>query len=383
MLSPAKAPREPRDRVRLLVGSGAQRRSPLDRSMASLAESLEPGDLVIVNDAGTMPGSIRADLDGCSLELRLAGPPDGGRVRAVTFGEGDWRMDTDLRPPPPPVARGQVLRLANGTATVTAVDPHHPRLVEVDLGPASWRRIFRLGRPVQYRHLTQPLAVWSVQTVFAGPPWAAEMPSAGRPLSWQILSDLRARRVGVATLTHAAGLSATGDPALDAALPLPERYRIPEKTVAAIEATRRAGKRLLAVGTTVVRALEDSHRRHGCIAAGDGFATLRIGPEHRLAVVDGLLTGIHVPGESHHELLGSFLSPAALRNIHETATHAGYLTHEFGDLVLVWADGRPRLRGCRSRKALSLHRDPHRENHPIARVLEPGAASRELSRDPF
>lgn len=363
-MRPAHAPRYPRDDARLLLGAETALGRPRHTSVSALAGALAPGDLLVLNDAATMPGSLEVRLDAdpaTTLELRLSGPPEVGRARAVLFGSGDWRLDTDERPPPPLLREGDLLRLADGAkAEVVAVDPVHPRLIEVELGPDPWRRIYRLGRPVQYRHLDEPLAMWAVQTLFAGPPWAAEMPSAGRPLSWRVLCSLRERGITMATITHAAGLSATGDAALDAALPLPERYRIPASTVEAIALAHRNGGRVVAVGTTVVRALEDAWLVHGRLVSGEGRARLRIGPQHRLAVVDGLLTGMHAPGESHYELLGAFVSSAAARALHEQAEREGYLAHEFGDLALIWADparrysseSRPRSR-CSSRRERS------------------------------
>jgi S-adenosylmethionine:tRNA ribosyltransferase-isomerase len=160
------------------------------------------------------------------------------------------------------------------------------------------------------------------------------MPSAGRALRWPTLSALMGRGVAVASLTHAAGLSATGDAALDAALPLPERYEIPEATVAAV----RQARRVIAVGTTVVRALEGSARANrGALKPGPGETDLVIGPNTSLAVVDGILSGMHEPDSSHFQLLSAFAPTELLR---EAATHAeevGYLVHELGDSTLVLA----------------------------------------------
>jgi S-adenosylmethionine:tRNA ribosyltransferase-isomerase len=142
--------------------------------------------------------------------------------------------------------------------------------------------------------------------------------------------------VDVAVLTHAAGLSATGDPVLDDALPLPERYEIPEATVAAITDARAGGGRVVAVGTTVVRALEGSAASNrGRVRAGAGVTDLRIGSSHRPQVVDGLLSGIHDPGSSHFELLTAFAPRAFLESAAQHAEAAGYLAHEFGDACLV------------------------------------------------
>jgi S-adenosylmethionine:tRNA ribosyltransferase-isomerase len=217
-------------------------------------------------------------------------------------------------------------------------------------GAALWQALYAHGRPVQYAYLQDDLALWSVQTVYAGRPWAAEMPSAGRPLSWEILNQLRRAGVELAWLTHAAGLSSTGEPALDAALPLPERYEIPDTTALLIARTRRRGGRVIAVGTTVVRALEGSAL--AAEAAGmatqtlllpSGVTDLRLTPTSRLRIVDGILTGIHSPEESHFQLLAAFCPLDLLQKGWEHAARTGYLCHEFGDLSLILPDLNPVL----------------------------------------
>jgi S-adenosylmethionine:tRNA ribosyltransferase-isomerase len=160
-----------------------------------------------------------------------------------------------------------------------------------------------------------------------------EMPSAGRPLSWHILAALRRRGVELAWLTHAAGLSATGDAALDAALPLPEIYDIPAGTAAAVQRARAEERRVIAVGTTVVRALEGAAQSGQW--AGAGTTDLVLDERSILRVVDGILTGIHAPGESHYKLLGAFAPTALLDATWRHARARGYLPHELGDLCLI------------------------------------------------
>ena len=203
-------------------------------------------------------------------------------------------------------------------------------------GDALWAALYRVGRPVQYSHLAHDLPLWAVQTVYAARPWSFEMPSAGRPLSWQTLLALRRKGVRWAALTHAAGLSATGDPALDAALPLPERYDIPAATVRAVEETRARGGRVVAVGTTVVRALEGAAASGGgVLRAGAGVTDLRITPAFRPRVVEGVLSGAHAATESHFQLLAAFAGHALLDAAADHAERAGFLTHELGDSMLV------------------------------------------------
>jgi S-adenosylmethionine:tRNA ribosyltransferase-isomerase len=351
-MRPAHGYPDRRDDVRLLVidpaapeGAGLREtRTP------ALPVLLAPGDLLVVNDAATLPASLRGtDEAGRPVEARLlaarggwrveAGSPPPTRFVAVLFGAGDWHTRTEDRPPPPELAEGARLRFGALAATVGRQATLSPRLVELrfdDDGDALWAALYKEGRPVQYAHLAHDLPLWAVQTVYATRPWAFEMPSAGRPLSWEILLALRRRGVRWASLTHAAGLSATGDPAIDAALPLPEAFEIPPATARAVAETRAHDGRVVAVGTTVVRALEGAAQQHGgAIRAGRGETDLRITPAFRPRVVDGILSGAHAAHESHFQLLAAFAGSDLLAAAAAHAERAGFLTHELGDSMLV------------------------------------------------
>jgi S-adenosylmethionine:tRNA ribosyltransferase-isomerase len=202
-------------------------------------------------------------------------------------------------------------------------------------GAALWSALYRVGRPVQYAHVRAALALWHVQTAYASRPWAAEEPSAGRPLTWRTLLALRARGVAVVPLTHAAGLSSVDGGGFDRALPLPEAYDVPAPTAAAIVEARAAGGRVVAVGTSVVRALEGAFEARGRVAAAQGITALRLGPSHRLQVVDAILSGVHEPGTSHFELLEAFAPRDVLLRAHAHAEREGYLGHELGDSCLI------------------------------------------------
>jgi S-adenosylmethionine:tRNA ribosyltransferase-isomerase len=329
-----------------------------DARVRDLAEVLRPGDLLVVNDATTLPASLGVTLEdpawpgGRRAELRLAARLDDGSWRAVLFGAGDWRTRTEDRPPPPVVRPGDTLVIAPElTASVEHVDPRASRLLRVRFsleGAALWAALYRHGRPVQYSHVAQPLETWHVQTAFAARPWAVEMPSAGRPLTWALLGALRARGVRIAPLTHAAGLSSTGDPQIDAMLPLPEHYDIPRATARAVADVRRSGGRIVATGTTVVRALEGCARDTAEVVAGEGTTDLRIDARFRPRVVDGLLTGMHEAGSSHRELLQAFAPEALLERAWDHAEAEGYLAHEFGDVCLILGEkaARNQSSGC-------------------------------------
>jgi S-adenosylmethionine:tRNA ribosyltransferase-isomerase len=216
---------------------------------------------------------------------------------------------------------------------------------------ALFRALYARGKPVQYAHVSAPLPLHHVQTAFAGPPMAAEIPSAGRPVTFGLLSALRRRGVAVARLSHAAGLSSTGSAAADRFLPLPERYVIPEATAAAVVAARERGGRVVAVGTTVARALEAAWRAggrsaRGEIAAGEGTAVLVMDEGTERGIVDAILTGVHEPGTSHYRLLRAFTGAALLDQSLELAEREGFLVHEFGDSVLVVARERARARAA-------------------------------------
>jgi S-adenosylmethionine:tRNA ribosyltransferase-isomerase len=189
---------------------------------------------------------------------------------------------------------------------------------------------------VQYAYVEGPLELWHVQTRYASRPWCAELPSAGRPLAWSLLLALLRKGVALGSLTHAAGLSSTGDPALDALLPMPERFEIPEETAEAIRAAKSSGGRVVAVGTTVTRALEGSAAQHGGeVEPGAGVTDLVLRAGFRPRVVDGLLSGMHEPEASHYRLLEAFAPPEVLATAHAHAEASGYLAHEFGDSTLI------------------------------------------------
>ncbi|MDP2308025.1 MAG: S-adenosylmethionine:tRNA ribosyltransferase-isomerase [Pseudomonadota bacterium] len=301
----------------------------------ALPRLLAPGDLLVVNDAATLPASLSGTVRGLPIELRLSGQRPDGAWETVAFGRGDWHVDTDLRAPPPALVVGD--KVALGALTAVVLEVSHPRrpVVVLDAGAAAfWHALYQSGRPVQYRHLDDTLDVWDVQTPYAGPPWAVEPPSAGLGLTITLIGELRARGIEVVSLTEAAGLSATGDPDLDAALPFPERYAVPAATWEAVERAR-AGK-VIAVGTSVVRALE-TVARTGVLA---GVTDLHLSAANPVRVVGGLVTGVHAPGTSHHALLdavlvGNGLDRAGLRALGERAAILGLRDHEFGDGVLM------------------------------------------------
>jgi S-adenosylmethionine:tRNA ribosyltransferase-isomerase len=346
---------------------------------------LRSGDLVIANDAATLPASLRGVhmSSGSEIEVRLAGPPprrfrnvlprlattQAVEFAAVVFGAGDFRTRTEDRPQPPTLAPGD--RFAFGLALSDVDGPlyatveallDHPRLVVLRFSgspDAVWAGLARYGRPIQYAHMATPLALWDVWTPIAGVPAAFEPPSASFVLDWRSIRAMRERGIAFATITLAAGLSSTGDPELDRRLPFDEPYHIPETTASALHHQRMTGGRIVAVGTTVVRALEHAAARGGVIAAGEGVADQRIGPTSRLRVVDALLSGTHEAGSSHYDVLRAFQGDSVLAEVTTTLDAVGYRTHEFGDSVLIERQDRaaPHAAGFCDRRVIAADAD--------------------------
>lgn len=327
-----KAARTPRaDNLRLLVVTENEMRDGL---MTSLPDHLRTGDLLVVNDAATLPASIQGqDANRNPLEIRLIAQVREQVWQAVLFGAGDWHTPTELRPLPPAIGPGEdIFFTEDFKARIVQGSPLSNRLIQLEFnqqGEALWRRLYRYGKPVQYSYLQDELALWSVQNVYSSRPWAVEMPSAGHGLNWLLLLRLLQQGIQVVSLTHAAGLSSTGDAAIDQSLPLAEKFEIPMTTMEAVRRTKSGGGRVIAVGTSVVRALESADE------ALNGWTQLKIGPEHRLKLVDGLLTGTHDVSESHYQLLSAFLSQAKLAQMSLHLEQQEYLTHEFGDACLI------------------------------------------------
>src|SRR5205807_8303981 len=217
---------------------------------SSFADFLRRLDVVAANDAATLPASLAGfhESTGEPIEVRLAGSRSlnsGGIAHfvAFVFGAGDFRTRTERRPLPPPVRCGDRLVLGPLRAIVERT-LDHPRLVALRFQGSTasiWEGISQHGRPIQYAHLQAPLALWDVWTPIAGAPFAFEPPSAGFIVDWKTLASIRTRGADFATITHAAGISSTGDEALDRRLPFDEPYRIPAVTARAICQAKKNG----------------------------------------------------------------------------------------------------------------------------------------------
>jgi S-adenosylmethionine:tRNA ribosyltransferase-isomerase len=323
----------------LVVGADGAMRHLLRAELGSL---FRRGDLVVANHAATLPACLKGvhSPSGEPIEVRLAAWVSAGnptRFLAVAFGAGDHRTRTEDRLPPPPLSSGD--RLAFGALEAVIERPLDPpclfRLQFLGDRATVLAGLARHGAPIQYAHVPVPLALSDVWTRIAADPIAFEPPSAGFALDWRTLAIWRRRGVDFATLTHAAGISSSGHPALDARLPFDEPFRIPERTAAAIARAKANDARIVAIGTTVVRAIESAAMAEGGVSAGDGIARGRMVGGTPLRVVDAILTGVHQPGESHFELLRAFAPDELLERMLLELEERRYRSHEFGDSVLV------------------------------------------------
>jgi S-adenosylmethionine:tRNA ribosyltransferase-isomerase len=318
-----------RDEVRLMV---ARPRGPLEHGrFLDLPAFLRRGDLLVVNESATLPAALRAtraDGDEVALHLSTPEPPggDGARRWVVELRRGGGRVRE---------ARcGERLELPGG-AGATLVAPYLSAgrlwIAELELPVALLGYLRRHGAPIRYAHQPRDWPLADHQTVFARVPGSAEMPSAGRPFTPRVLVALAARGIGVAPLVLHTGVSSQerGE------RPYPERYRVPAETAERVNATRAAGGRVFAVGTTVTRALETVASPDGGVVAGSGWTSLTITPERGVRAIDGLITGWHEPDASHLLLLEAVGGRALVERSYGAALDAGYRWHEFGDSHLL------------------------------------------------
>jgi S-adenosylmethionine:tRNA ribosyltransferase-isomerase len=333
-LADATAPPErrglERDRVRLLVGRGG---GDIEHTVfRDLPRLLDPGDLLVINTSGTLPAALDAiapggrplrlhlstPLPGCdpggslwTVELRV---PAGPGTLPFTAGRRGWRIA---------LSGGGRARLLRGgprlwTARLDLPDPLEPHLAAH-------------GRPIRYAYAGDEWPISDYQTVYATEAGSAEMPSAGRAFTPELITALVAAGVQIAPVVLHTGVSSpeAGEP------PFPERFRVPAATAAHVNAVRAAGNRAIAVGTTVVRALETAAAGDGTVAAAGGFTDLVVDERAGVSAVDGLLTGWHRPDATHMDLLRAVAGRDLVDRCYAAARRCGYLWHEFGDLNLL------------------------------------------------
>jgi S-adenosylmethionine:tRNA ribosyltransferase-isomerase len=325
---PPEARGLPRDGVKMMVGRRGTG-SIAHAAFSDLPELLEEGDLVVVNTSGTLPAALpAAEAGGRPLTVHLS-----TRLPAEL-----WTIELRRGGHPELGATaGTELSLPAG-GRVTLLTPYATRDGGVRLWVASLALPGPLlpylaahGSPIRYRYVSEGWPVAMYQNVYAIEPGSAEMPSAGRPFTPETVTGLVARGIGVApVLLH------TGVASLEASeAPYPEYFRVSATTAARVNDTRRAGGTVVAVGTTVVRALETVVDERGVLHAGKGWTETVVTPARGVRAVDGLLTGWHEPEASHLAMLEAVAGRDLLERCYAEALAGGYLWHEFGDVHLV------------------------------------------------
>jgi S-adenosylmethionine:tRNA ribosyltransferase-isomerase len=342
-----------RDDVRLMV---AYRHDGhlVHARFRDLATFLSPADLLVINTSGTLPASLPTTApDGTALELHLSTPmPSGAAGFDIDVDRGlgpqPWivelrRVDGAARPPFRSLRPADVLPLPEGGSAEVlapyppdcgpdAANPGPSRLwvVSLTIPGAVGPYLVRQGRPIRYAGESEwPTSAY--QTVFATEPGSAEMPSAGRPFTPEIIVGLIAAGVDIAPVTLHTGVSSLEDHEP----PYAEFFRVSEDTARRVSEARRSGGRIVAVGTTAVRALESAADDQRHMRAAEGWTDLVIGPDRTMRVVDGLLTGWHEPRASHLLMLEAIAGRPLLEASYRAAIEHGYRWHEFGDLHLI------------------------------------------------
>jgi S-adenosylmethionine:tRNA ribosyltransferase-isomerase len=320
-IAPAAEPPEARGRSRrdvaLLVATRSDGAVGAAR-FGDLPDLLRPGDLVVVNTSATVPSALPGLLGGWEVRVHLSTPLGGGRwaveIRTAQLGR--------LHPAP---ATGRIALPGGGTLALLGRYLGSERLREARLMlPCETDAYLALhGEPIRYADHGEAWPLHAYQTIFGREPGSAEMPSAGRPFTHDLVTALVTRGVLVAPVVLHAGVSS---PERDEA-PFPERYRVPPETARLVRAVRAWGGRVVAVGTTVVRALESGW--------DEGVTDLVITPERGVRVVDGLITGWHEPESSHLLMLEAIAGRELLGRAYEEAAALGLAGHEFGDALLI------------------------------------------------
>jgi len=314
-----------RDGVRLLVATGEE---VTHARFHDLVRFLDPGDLLVVNTSGTLPAAVDGRLGEGLVVVHFSTPLD----------DGTWVVELRTAP-----GADKPLRGASGGETVRLPDGARLTLLQPVTDGRLWRARVRVpyarvddylnrhGRPIRYGYVHDDWPLAAYQTVFALAPGSAEMPSAGRPFTPALVTALVVHGVRVAPLVLHTGVSSleSHEP------PQPERYQLPVSTADLVNHTHQRGGRVIAVGTTVVRALESATGADGSVEAREGWTDLVLGPDRPARLVNGLITGLHAPDASHLLLLEAVVGPGLVQRAYDAALERRYLWHEFGDACLL------------------------------------------------
>jgi S-adenosylmethionine:tRNA ribosyltransferase-isomerase len=347
-MEPPEARGLARDEVRLLVSHQADDRVTHTR-FRDIGTFLRAGDLLVLNTSGTLNAALEVTrADGTPLELHLS-THLGGATWTVELRQTNAKGTIPFRG----ATAGETLRLPGGaTATLEHPYPDAPYAAAArsmtlakplatrlwtatlrlpDAYPTHEAYLARYGFPIRYGYVRERWPSAYYQTVYATEMGSAEMPSAGRGFTPELITRLVAKGVQFAPLLLHTGVSSLESDEL----PYPESYRVPPETAALVRATRRDGRRVIGVGTTVVRALETVTDAAGATSGGEGWTDVVVTPQRGVRAVDGLLTGLHEPHATHLAMLEALAPREHLRLVYAEALRERYLWHEFGDLHLL------------------------------------------------
>ena len=337
--APAEARGVPRDQARLMVSSASDQHE--HAHFYDLARFLNPGDLLVVNDSATLAASLPATGMVGDFIVNFA----------TDFGNGTWLVEprwSTSQPGPLPLSAGEELVVAGLKTRLVATYPGLPRLWFAQVEGDAYAAMKRVGAPIRYGYVQESYPLSTYQTVFARQTseasmrGSAEMPSAAYPFTERVVNDLRARGIQIAAITLHTGVSSLEvETEIVEEHPLyPEPFTVSEATAEAVNAARREGRRVIATGTTVVRALESAWNGHE-VAPHHAFTRLYIHPQRGVHVIDGLITGLHDPVTSHLAMLYTIASQDLIRSAYQEAVSEGYLWHEFGDSHLILPERAP------------------------------------------
>jgi S-adenosylmethionine:tRNA ribosyltransferase-isomerase len=309
-----------RDRVRMLVTDRMQRTHTHAR-FDELPRFLQSGDLLVVNDSATVPAALVARrANGQTLPLHVSSMID-SRL---------WTVE-----PRALVLSGEELQLPDGGSVVliAPADPRRARLwyARFALPLPMYAYLEKFGEPIRYGYVTERFPLADYQTIFARERGSVEMPSAARPFTQRVVNALARQGVEFASITLHCGVASFEAPEQ----PATERYAVSMQTAAAVNKARREGRRVVAVGTTALRALESASTEDGTVVASGGWTDLVIDASYRPKAADALLTGFHDAAATHQWILRAFLDPHLLASAYEEAAACGYYQHEFGDMHLI------------------------------------------------
>lgn len=329
-----------RDDVRLLVSRGTR---VTHHAFRELPGQLRAGDVLVVNTSATLPAAVNGRLGGERVVVHFSTRGDDGRW-AVELRVPDVRAGAGTTLPRAGGPVGAIVRLPGGERLVLE-DPLASGKARLWWATVSYADVpgllHRYGRPIRYGYTERDQPLSAYQTVFALPSpdgsGSAEMPSAGRPFTTGLIAELVSRGVGFAPLTLHTGVASAEayEP------PYPERFEVPEATARLVNTATAGGGKVVAVGTTAVRALESAAGADGVVRAASGWTDLVLTPRRRVRAVDGLLTGLHEPEASHLLMLAAIAGREALERGYREALRRRYLWHEFGDVHLLLPGGSP------------------------------------------